>query len=300
MPRQRGSLHEAACIHVRHNAAPRKHRERHTLNSLFAALGIESWKPFLAALMLPPVPFLLLILAGARLMLPRRGWGWSLIVLSVAGLWLSTCMGTARLLEQFVLHPPPAMKAERIAQIKADAKGKAAMGIVVLGGGAEPFAPEYGMSSLNSHSLERLRYGLWLARETGVPAGFSGGIGWAASPGTPEAEVAARVAAQDFNRPLRWTEDQSRDTRQNASHSVALLKKAGVKHILLVTHGWHMPRAQRAFKEAAQPHGIDVEAAPMGLATRTDAAALDWLPSNPGMQRVRHAVRESLGTLFGA
>lgn len=31
------------------------------------------YKPVLAALALPPVPFLLLVLVGARLILPRRG-----------------------------------------------------------------------------------------------------------------------------------------------------------------------------------------------------------------------------------
>ena len=73
----------------------RTHRNETTVNSLFVLMGIESWKPVLTALLLPPVPFLLLTLVGARLILPRRGWGWTLIVLSVAGLWLSNCIGTA-------------------------------------------------------------------------------------------------------------------------------------------------------------------------------------------------------------
>ncbi|HEY0858296.1 MAG TPA: ElyC/SanA/YdcF family protein [Albitalea sp.] len=270
------------------------------MNSLFAALGIESWKPLLTALILPPVPFLLLILVGARLLPPRRAWGWTLIVLSVAGLWLGTCTGTARALEQFVLRLPPPLKAERIAQIKARARAADSTAIVVLGGGTEPFAPEYGMSNLGFYSLERLRYGLWLGRETGVPVGFSGGLGWAAAQATTEAEVASRIAEREFNRPLRWIEDRSRDTRQNAAHSVALLKQSGIRHIVLVTHGWHMPRARRAFEEAAAPHGISVEAAPMGLAQRIEAPALDWLPSGTGMLRVRNALRESLGRLLGA
>lgn len=270
------------------------------MNSLFAALGIESWKPVLTALLLPPVPFLLLTLVGARLLRPRRGWGWALILSSVAGLWLASCTGTARALEQFVLRPPPALRADRIAQIKADAQRAGSWAIVVLGGGIERFAPEYGMSNLSFYSIERLRYGLWLGKETAVPVAFSGGLGWAAAQATPEAEVASRIAAHEFNQPLRWIEDQSRDTRQNASHSVALLKQAGISHILLVTHGWHMPRARRAFEEAAAPHGIRIEAAPMGLAQATVSPALDWLPSRNGTLRVRHVLRESLGWLLGA
>jgi uncharacterized SAM-binding protein YcdF (DUF218 family) len=267
------------------------------LNSLFSLLGIESWKPVVTALLLPPVPFLVVVLVGARLMLPRRGWGWGLVALGVLGLWLGACTGSGQLLERFVLQPPPPLKAERIQQIKADTKNRA---IVVLGGAAEAYAPEYGVSSLAAPSLERLRYGLWLSRETGVPVAFSGGVGWAQAQGVAEAEVASRIAAQEFQRPLRWTEAESRDTRQNATHSIALLKRSGVTQVLLVTHGWHMPRALRAFEEAAGPNGIRVEAAPMGLAPRVESQALDWLPSALGFQRVRNALREVLGRLVGA
>ena len=65
------------------------------MNGLFELLGIQAWKPILTALILPPVPFLVLLLVGARLILPRRGLGWFLIVLSVAGLWLAHCTGAA-------------------------------------------------------------------------------------------------------------------------------------------------------------------------------------------------------------
>ncbi|MFL6664946.1 MAG: YdcF family protein, partial [Rhizobacter sp.] len=66
------------------------------MNSLFILLGIESWKPVLVALLLPPVPFLIAILVGARLVLPRRGWGWGVIVLSVLGLWLTSTYAMGR------------------------------------------------------------------------------------------------------------------------------------------------------------------------------------------------------------
>ena len=72
------------------------------MNSLFVVLGIESWKPVLGALLLPPVPFLFLTLVGARLLLPRRGLGWLLIFISVVMLWLSTCTGAARAVAQLL------------------------------------------------------------------------------------------------------------------------------------------------------------------------------------------------------
>jgi len=178
-------------------------------------------------------------------------------------------------------------------------QAKKPVAIVVLGGGTEPFAPEYGVSSLHALSLERLRYGVWLAGQTGAPIAFSGGVGWAQGEATPEAKVAARIAAEEFARPIKWLEDQSRDTRENASRTAALLKPAGIQHIVLVTHGWHMPRALRAFVEAAGP-AVKVEPAPMGLARRQIRPALDWMPSSRGFTEMRQVLREWLGRLAGA
>ena len=68
--------------------------------------------------------------------------------------------------------------------------------------------------------------------------------------GSTEAAIADRIAREEFGLPLRWREDRSRDTRENAAASVRLLRAAGVRRIVLVTHAWHMPRALRAFQEA--------------------------------------------------
>jgi uncharacterized SAM-binding protein YcdF (DUF218 family) len=268
------------------------------VNSLFILLGIESWKPVLTALVLPPVPFLLLILVGARLMLPRRGLGWFLIVLSVLGLWFSSCVGTAQQMSQFMLHPPPAMTPIRIAELKAQ-NNRPSTAIVILGSGVEPFAPEYGVSSLSRTSLERLRYGVWLGRETGLPVAFSGGVGWAQPDSAAEATVAAQIAGVEFNRPLKWIEEASRDTRENAARTIAILRPAGVKHIVLVTNGWHMPRALKNFETAAGGD-ITIEPAPMGLAKGLQTPALTWIPSTDGFEQVRNIIRELLGRLVGS
>ncbi len=268
------------------------------MNQLFSLLGIESWKPVLTALLLPPVPLILFVLVGARLMLPRRGLGWLLVLLGALGIWLSACAGIGTLLTRTLLHPPPALGSPQIAQLRSDVKARQALTIVVLGSGREAYAPEYGSASLRRLSLERLRYGLWLGRETGAPVGFTGGVGWSDPVGPSEAEVAERVAAKDFGLPLKWIEDQSRDTRENAIRTVALLKKAGVSRAVLVTHGWHMPRALRLFESAAAGQ-IAFVAAPLGMATLTQGPVLDWLPSAEGFERVRLVLRESLARLGG-
>ena len=267
------------------------------MNSLFILIGLESWKPVLTALLLPPVPLLVLLLVGARLIAARRGPGWTITIVGVVLLWFSACTGSAHLLSKFVLHPPAALSVDRIKALKSQAKAPAA--IVVLGGGLEPFAPEYATGNLRHHSLERLRYGIWLSRETGLPLAFSGGVGWAQPESTPEARIAAQIAASEFGRPLKWVEENSRDTRDNAARSVALLRPAGIRHIVLVTHGWHMPRALRAF-EAAAGSAMRIEAAPMGLAQDLELPVLNWIPSSRGTTEVRQILRELAGRLAGA
>lgn len=281
------------------------------MHSLISLLGIETWKPVLTALLLPPVPLLLAVLVGTWLMLPRRRWGWLVVSLSVAGLWLTACTGFARVIEPLLLNAYPALQAARIAELRAEVRstaitaanrinGRSEVAILVLGGGVEPYAPEYGMSNLSSYSLASLRYGLWLGRETGWPVGFSGGTGWGNQAGAAEADVAARIAVQEYGRPLRWVEADSRDTRENATHSVQLLKASGVRHVLLVTRGWHMQRAKALFEAAAAESGIRIEAAPMGLATNVDIPQLSWMPSSAGFERVRLVLREWLGWKLGA
>lgn len=273
------------------------------VNDLFVSLGIESWKPVLGNFLLPPVPFLLLMLVGARLLMARRVLGWLTVLIAVMGLWFANCSAVGEGLQRALLSVPPPLSAERTAELRRNAIGaQPSVAIVVLGGGSESRAPEYGVASLSPYALERLRYGLWLSREIGAPLGFSGGVGFAALPGAAEAEIAADIASREFNRPLRWSEAQSRDTRENALYTTRLLRQAGVRQLVLVTHGWHMPRALRAFRAAAAQEQVDWEIvpAPMGLAQRVERPTLRWMPSSEGTQLVRAVLREKIGWWLGA
>jgi uncharacterized SAM-binding protein YcdF (DUF218 family) len=270
------------------------------VNQLVILLGIESWKPFISALALPPVPFIVLMLLGARLILPRRGLGWTLVLLGATAMWLSCTVGMGHLLGRALLDVPPSLSSARIAELRAQVQAKQPVAIVVLGAGMQPIAPEYGISNLTATSTERLRYGLWLGRETGAPVAFSGGIGWAQTGGSmPEAQVAARIAQQEFGRPLKWVEERSRDTRQNAAFSIALLKPQGITQVLLVTHDVHQARALRAFREAAGD-SMQIVAAPLGTLTQRPAGAIDWFPTETGFKTVRQVLHEAFGRLLSA
>jgi len=268
------------------------------MNTLLYELGVESWKPAIAALLLPPVPFLLILLLGTLLLWARRASGWLLTLVAVAGLWLCSCAGFGQLLSTIALKPPPALQPQQVAALKRDSQSRRNVAIVVLGGGREAYAPEYGSSNLSGPSLERLRYGIWLGREIGAPVAFSGGVGWMQMEGSSEAQTAARIASTEFGRPLRWTEEESRDTRENAARTVPLMLRDGVTELVVVTHGWHMPRAMRAFMETASGR-LKVTPAPMGLAPRIDRPLLKWLPSSEGQTQVRQVSRELIGLLAG-
>jgi len=272
------------------------------VNDLFVMLGIESWKPVFSTLLLPPVPLLLLTLLGARLILWRRGWGWLLVLVATAGIWLGACSAVGEWLQQALLSPPPALTTERIAGLKRSMVARSAVAVVVLGGGRESSAPEYGVASLSPLALERLRFGLWLGRQTSAPLMFSGGLGHAAQPGASEADVAAEIASREFGRPLRWVESRSRDTRENAQYAVALLREEKIEQVVLVTHGWHMPRALRAFQQASAHIGAkwQIVPAPMGLAARVERPTLRWMPSSDGFLLVRAVLREKIGWWLGA
>lgn len=270
------------------------------MNSLLVELGLESLKPIVTALLLPPVPFMVLALVGAGLLWTRRAIGWLFSVLAVAGFWLAACFGMANVLSAWLLQPPPALAAAQIDALKRDVQANSKLAIVVLGGGRKAYAPEYHAAGLSLWSMERLVYAMWLAGKTDAPLAFSGGIGWGSSSGgATEAEVAARVAAGQFMRPLRWTENESRDTRENAARTVALLARSDVRELVLVTHGWHMPRALRAFEQAAQGK-MRIIAAPMGVATGEERSLMRWLPTSKGLLEVRYVLHEAFGLLAGS
>ena len=114
--------------------------------------------------------------------------------------------------------------------------------------------------------------------------------------------MAAEIAAGEFGRPLRWVESRSRDTRENAQYAAVVLKDNRIEHVVVVTHGWHMPRALRAFREASSRLGATWELvpAPMGWAARVERPTLRWVPSTEGFLLVRAVWREKLAWWLGA
>lgn len=175
-----------------------------------------------------------------------------------------------------------------------------AQAILVLGAGLHSGAPEYGGDTVDGFSLERLRYGAFLHRATGLPLYVSGGY-MAGEPPPGVGEQMARVLRDELGVEVAAVESQSRTTRENAIYSKALLERRGISTVLLVTDAWHMPRAMDACARA----GLRALAAPTGFVThRLDdgkgSELADWLPSASAFSLSYYAIHEHFGGIWYA
>ncbi|MFT3721310.1 YdcF family protein [Pseudorhodoferax sp.] len=253
------------------------------------------WRPILSTLVLPPAGLLLLVLFGWLLARRWRRAGRALALAGLAALWLLSCNAVAVRLSQALL---PQFTALPQAQAAARLQAQHIQAVVVLGGGLYPRVPEFEGPLPSSHTAARALYGSWLARESDLPLGFSGGVGWAnaGEAGHPdEADAVARLLARAGSAPLRWAEGASRDTLENARNMAALLQRDGVERIALVTSAWHMPRSVRAFEAA----GLAVLPAPMGFVVPLQRPLLEWLPSAYGLSASQQILREWLALRLG-
>lgn len=274
-----------------------------TANDALSTLDLLSWKPLASAWLLPPLPLLAIIIAGAwRLAARRSRSGWLLVFVGTAGIWLSQSLAIGQSLSHTLLTAAPALSPQAVDQMRRNARDVKRV-VVVLGGGRDPLAPEYAVSHLGATSMQRLHYAIHLARRIDAPILYSGGVGHGVTAEPSEAETAQRIAERDYGLRLRWIETRSRDTRENARESLArLAQERGIAEIVLVTQGWHMQRAQRAFTAAAAswPAPPKIVAAPVSDHDDEMRPMLRWMPSPAGAKLVHAVLREWIGFVMGA
>lgn len=241
-------------------------------------------KKTLSLLILPPLGPLILIAIGLLLSRkrPRAGkmLAWGGLILALA---LITPVSVRLLLDDLEAHPPLQVASLEHADV-----------IVILGGGARSYAPEFGGSTVNRLTLERIRYGARLARQSGLPVMVTGG---AASGEVPEGTLMKAALEEDFRVPVRWAETRSRDTRENADLCAGILLPAGLRRIVLVTHAAHMRRSVEAFEHA----GFEVIPAPTAFfrdrSQGRDKEGFLELPDMNGAYAGWYAIHEWIGLL---
>ena len=239
----------------------------------------------LTVLAVPPASLFVLLAVGLLISWRWRRLGRTLAALALVLLVALSLPVVANGLARALL-PAPTPLARPLAPETCQA-------IVVPGGGVALQAPEWGRDTVGSATLARLRLAIALARESGLPLAVSGGRPLARQQAS-EAALMRRTAEQEFRHPVRWVEETSRTTRENAAETRALLAAEGIDTICLVTHATHMPRAAQAFRRA----GFAVVAAPLALRSSAPAEPVDFLPQAGGLATSRTVLHETLGRLW--
>lgn len=237
-----------------------------------------------AALLLPPLN--LLLLAGFGIWLRRR---WPRVGLLLAATAVALLLVLSTRAGALLLVAPLESRALPLAAGEL----RSAQAIVVLGGGRISAAPEYGgRDSPGLTTLARLRYAARLQRASGLPVLVSGGSPDGAS--ESEAAVMGRSLRQDFGVPVRWLEQGSDNTAENARYAAEQLRSAGIRRVLLVTDAMHMPRSRAVFERFR----LQVAPAPTVFFSRQRLTAIDFFPDGEGLRRSHYAMHEWIGLLW--
>lgn len=174
----------------------------------------------------------------------------------------------------------------------------AADAVVVLGAGLSLQTPEWPAGeSPKPWSLERLRYGVHLARLFQLPIVVAGGPFPQAE--QTEAQAMADVLIREYGMPAQQVvqENQSRTTEQNAYFVALLAQQRQWDQVILVTQAYHMQRAVTAFERC----GLVVVPAATGWRghrAQQPFVLTDFLPSAAGLQATILAAHEGLGMLW--
>lgn len=233
-------------------------------------------------LLLPPASALYLFVLGTllRSRLPR--FGRAMQVFAFLWLWAAASPCVGGVLLTALQHAPALPAAGQL---------PAAEAIVVLSAEADRTGSEYGGAVAGPVTMQRLRYAAALQRRTKLPLLVSGGV---PGHGLPSLAALMRDAAtKDFAVPVRWLEERSADTRENASFSAAMLKRDGVRSILLVTSAWHMPRAVACFER----EGLQVTPAPTAFRGPAVESWTSFVPHWAGLRDTCLALHEWGGRL---
>ncbi len=238
----------------------------------------------------PPGGFIFLALLGLILMRHHRRAGFYMTASGLGLLYIASLPLTADILLSG-LEPEAALSEKTILL-----DDKPPQAIVILSAGRRYHAPEFAGDTPDAFALERIRYGVWLARRTLLPILVSGGLGAEQSPA--EAELIKQLIESEYALPVRWIETQSRTTYENAQYSAKILKAEGIDSIYLVTHARHIKRSVQSFEK----FGLTVVPAPtvfIGKDQR-DLTLRHFLPSARSLNLTAQVFHEWVGMLWYA
>ena len=231
----------------------------------------------------PPLNAMLIMLAGLIILRFRRKLGISLVILGIICLYVQSIPITAYLLKKSFELPPISRQELRRSQA-----------IVIIGGGLN-YSPEYPKGiGVTSSTLIRLKYVSYLAKQYPdklivTSGGYTGTI--------REANIMKDVLIDSYGikNPI-ITEDNSRNTDENAKFVANILLPMNIKTIALVTQAYHMQRAIMLFKK----YGLEPIPASTDYYDKSHfkTKVLAFIPTASSMQQVALVFHEALGNLL--
>lgn len=240
---------------------------------------------FIKQWLLPPGLLFLLLLAAWWLRKRRPRLALACFVLGLGGLW-------AMSLPWVVEHAARQLETEQALSLEQwSGLAARADAIVVLGAGRERGDPAWGgQDQPTGTALERMRYAAQLAKASGLPVLISGGLHYGTPPS--EAQLMADRLRDDFGVLVKWKEEGSRTTWENAQMSAQVLQPLGIRRVVVVTQAWHMQRSRWSFEQA----GFEVVAAPVGFLGQDHARPFaGLLPDSRAVWQSGQLLNEAVG-----
>lgn len=232
---------------------------------------------------LPPANLLVIVLAGY--LLRRRRAGSVLMATGIVGLYLLSIPFVSsqllKVLEAGIETPGP--------------QAAPPQAIVVLSAGYLALLPEGDSVTIDTMTLDRLRFAVQRHRESGLPLLVTGGSGKHESR-PPVGRLMADSLRRDFGTDAAWVEEKSATTLENATFSAAILLPQDIRSVYVATQGWHLPRAVAAFRAAG------FTAWPLAAGhTNTDAMEFGpgiFVPSAKALLNSYYAFHEMVGLVW--
>jgi uncharacterized SAM-binding protein YcdF (DUF218 family) len=231
--------------------------------------------------LVPPNLFILLALIGVVVGWRWRRGGLALATAAVACLYLASLpiasfwlIGTADRLAEWMPRVPSPGPPGAIVVLSAEFRRSNVPG---------------GRDVVGPLTLERLAEAARIERRSGLPILASGG--WLSGSDDSLAGMMTQSLESDFHVPVKWREERSRTTYENARYSAEILRQAGISSALVVTNSWHMARALWSFYAV----GFPAVAAPLPEGLVPEAEVSLFFPQVPSLQRSYYALHEIIG-----
>ena len=229
---------------------------------------------------LPPTIFIVICLLGAVLNFfrPRSG---AIVVLSSSILLylFATPAVSTFLIDQLLMLVP------------ASPDLTAAQAIVVLGGDYKVGDGVNVPDLVGRLTLERLAAAARLYSRLELPVIVTGGP--VAGSDTSLAKLMREELEKDFSIPVKWVEDRSRTTYQNALYTAQLIQPLNITTVVLVTNAWHLPRALWSFNR------VGFHALPFSPREASQSIDFqDFLPTAKAFNRSFYACHEIIGLAY--